>query len=141
MQYGTFVCSKCGRGFAQSGDVIRHERDHCSLSKQKQTTTQLNKEDENGDEKKFACEKCEKKFKKLHLLTSHMRTHTGEKMFGCDECGKKFGQSSDLKIHERIHTGEKPFKCSHCKMKFANTSNFYRHQREMHQKLNVLKEN
>lgn len=54
-------------------------------------------------EKPHGCDKCGKKFTKLHHLEIHQRLHNSKKPFPCDTCGKKFAYLKVLKIHKRFH--------------------------------------
>ena len=56
----------------------------------------------------FKCDKCEKRFRKLSELKTHIRSHTGEQPFQCHICGKRFTQSSNLGKHIRnLHLNPK----------------------------------
>ena len=58
------------------------------------------------------CKICGKKISVLSNLKVHMRIHTNEKPYACEECDKKFRESGQLKSHQRQdHSGEKPFQC------------------------------
>lgn len=58
-------------------------------------------------EKPYACDKCDKSFRQIGTLKSHMKMHSGEKPYECELCHKQFRQIGNLKSHMQIHTGEK----------------------------------
>ncbi|SCV00762.1 LANO_0F08460g1_1 [Lachancea nothofagi CBS 11611] len=54
--------------------------------------------------KHFACEFCDRRFKRQEHLKRHVRSlHMGEKPFGCHLCGKKFSRSDNLNQHIKTH--------------------------------------
>ena len=53
------LCSMCPKGFAQKGDVARHERTHT-------------------DEKPYACCMCPMRFAQKSKVARHEQTHTGD---------------------------------------------------------------
>ncbi|KFQ27839.1 Zinc finger protein 394, partial [Mesitornis unicolor] len=55
-----YKCGKCGKSFAQSSILIRHQRIH-------------------SGERPYKCEECGKTFKHSTDLTKHQRTHTDER--------------------------------------------------------------
>jgi hypothetical protein len=41
-----------------------------------------------------------------------MKSHDSEKRFSCDKCDKKYVSANNLKVHQKSHQNEKPvFKC------------------------------
>ncbi|SCU93558.1 LADA_0G03752g1_1 [Lachancea dasiensis] len=55
--------------------------------------------------KHFACEFCDRRFKRQEHLKRHIRSlHMGEKPFGCHICGKKFSRSDNLNQHVKTHS-------------------------------------
>ena len=79
----------------------------------------------------FACDMCEKSFKRKHEVIRHKRIHTGEKPFKCDDCEKPFSDYSNLLRHKKKHnkTGEKPYECDVCEKTFSSNSNLYQHKK------------
>ncbi|XP_073165679.1 uncharacterized protein [Lepidochelys kempii] len=105
-----YVCAECGRGFAVSARLVKHERTHTG-------------------ERPFACAECGKRFTQNANLAQHRRTHTGERPFRCGDCDRRFGTKADLARHRQSHTGERPFRCAECGRGFSQSSNLLRHQR------------
>ncbi|QLG74305.1 hypothetical protein HG535_0G01890 [Zygotorulaspora mrakii] len=55
--------------------------------------------------KHFACEYCDRRFKRQEHLKRHIRSlHMCEKPFDCHICGKKFSRSDNLNQHIKTHT-------------------------------------
>jgi hypothetical protein len=66
------------------------------------------------DQKKLACDHCDKKFSNKNHLNTHLKRELGLLSCKCQVCGKVVKAKDELKIHMRSHTREKPFKCSIC---------------------------
>ncbi|CAG9822621.1 unnamed protein product [Phaedon cochleariae] len=81
------------------------------------------------EEKPYVCTECKKAFKVYGSLMHHIRTHSGEQPYECKECGKKYKQAGTLRAHMRIHTGSKPFLCTICGRGFRQAPDLTYHMR------------
>ncbi|XP_063152350.1 zinc finger protein 135-like [Candoia aspera] len=135
----TYKCCYCGRCFAESLDLVAHERAHIG-------------------EKIYRCSHCEKHFAHRIDLLTHKRNHQGEKPHQCKldcakchrqrtfpriphrapsgeqacqcpVCGEHFSWKSNLIRHRRIHTGEKPYRCAECGKSYTRKTALDRHKR------------
>ena len=106
-----YVCSYCGKRFAQKGNMDKHLRTHTSV-------------------RPFSCDVCGASFSYKCNLKQHQLTHTGEKPFSCTHCEYECSQKAYLTTHIRSHTGEKPFSCDVCGKNFSTLSNRNRHAKQ-----------
>ncbi|KAJ8287639.1 hypothetical protein COCON_G00002980 [Conger conger] len=104
------LCSDCGRSFASSTALRRHQRQHTG-------------------EVSLGCESCDRCFRDESSLRSHRRIHSGEKPFQCPCCPKRFSLKHQLDTHYRVHTGEKPFECRLCSQRSRDYSAMIKHLR------------
>lgn len=83
-------------------------------------------------ERRFSCTICGKLFKKQIHLRNHLRTHTGERPFQCSVCGKTFSSLANLSRHGLTHTGVRPYRCDVCHKAFSQSSNLRQHRQHLH---------
>ena len=131
-----YLCTVCGKRFAQKAYLIFHGKLHTSVNAysctecEKRFSTQryLNRH-MNAHSSRFKCTECGKCFRDKEKLSKHSQVHPGEKPFECTNCCKQFVTSSDLFLHSRIHSGEKPYKCHVCDKAFCYSFNLQTHMR------------
>ncbi|XP_077549036.1 zinc finger X-chromosomal protein-like isoform X2 [Haemaphysalis longicornis] len=108
-----FVCSLCQEGFAEEGELWRHQ-----LAV-------------HTEEKPHECEVCGERFSEvLHLARHEQLVHMqgdGLSLFECPQCGRVFTHKGHLNTHLLTHTGERPYACTMCNARFARRSNLKRH--------------
>uniref|UniRef100_A0A674JXT9 C2H2-type domain-containing protein n=1 Tax=Terrapene triunguis TaxID=2587831 RepID=A0A674JXT9_9SAUR len=106
-----YGCPTCGKAFARSSALLRHEAAH-------------------RGEKPFRCAECGKGFAygTASQLTEHQRVHTGERPYLCSVCGKTFAYSFLLRRHLKIHTGERPYPCPECPKAFKTSGHLQKHR-------------
>ncbi|KAJ3223637.1 hypothetical protein HK099_000875 [Clydaea vesicula] len=87
-------------------------------------------EDAKSGSKSFLCEYtgCSRTFTQYQNLKSHWRCHAEIKKFGCDECSIRFRRLPDLYRHKRsLHRAGKPHQCELCGKLFARADALRRH--------------
>lgn len=85
----SYICTICGRAFAQRGHWAKHVQVHRKV------------------DKSYTCDICGKRLTRFDGYQKHLRIHTGEKPYCCAECGRRFSDNSNYKRHIRIHSGQK----------------------------------
>ncbi|XP_041810707.1 histone-lysine N-methyltransferase PRDM9-like [Chelmon rostratus] len=89
----SYICTICGRAFAQRGHWAKH--------------VQVHRKVETKADKSYTCDICGKRLTRFDGYQKHLRIHTGEKPYCCDECGRRFSDNSNYKRHIRTHVGQK----------------------------------
>lgn len=90
----SYICTICGRVFAQRGHWAKH--------------VQVHRKVEAKVDKSYWCDICGKRLTRFDGYQKHMRIHTGEKPYSCEQCGKRFSDNSNYKRHIRTHLLHKP---------------------------------
>ncbi|KAL2084339.1 hypothetical protein ACEWY4_019857 [Coilia grayii] len=103
-----FACYVCDRHFANSTELMAHQRAH----KEKQP---------------FKCILCGAAFNRLSQLTNHKRVHSNSLGYKCSDCNRLFKTLTLLKYHKRTHTGEKPYVCKECGKRFSMPKALQKH--------------
>ena len=66
------------------------------------------------------------------LFAQSLQPSSDGKPYACDTCDKAFKRKSHLNRHKLLHTGEKPFACDLCNEKFTRSENRARHIAQIH---------
>ncbi|CAG11444.1 unnamed protein product, partial [Tetraodon nigroviridis] len=108
-----------------------------------------------NQEGRYICQLCQKTFKTINILRTHLKTHSDQKNFSCDLCGISFHTKGSLVRHNRRHTGtvttpklnsylythifhlmtfcilsltdERPYRCTLCGQSFRESGALTRH--------------
>ncbi|XP_066498897.1 transcription factor E4F1 isoform X2 [Hoplias malabaricus] len=80
---------------------------------------------------RYICHLCEKTFKTMNILRTHLFTHTDRKDFKCELCGTAFRTKGSLIRHNRRHTDERPYQCSQCGLSFRESGALTRHLKSL----------
>lgn len=86
--------------------------------------------DGNGSCVEYACESCDKTFRRKAYLQKHMNSHNSDRPYPCQYCGKVFRSLTNRAKHVLNHAiGTKTFACEVCGNGFANKGSLERHSR------------
>jgi len=86
-----FLCSECGRSFANDSCYYRHRHSHLPAVN-------------------VTCPVCDKEFASTEQLRQHARSHSDVRPHVCTVCGHRFKRLGDLRVHSRTHTGVRPYR-------------------------------
>ncbi|XP_028310110.1 transcription factor E4F1 isoform X2 [Gouania willdenowi] len=80
---------------------------------------------------RYICQLCEKTFKTINILRTHMKTHSDQKNFSCGLCETSFRTKGSLIRHNRRHTDERPYRCTLCGQSFRESGALTRHLKSL----------
>ena len=86
-----FQCTLCSVNFSDKGLLKKHGKENHG--------------------KNVDCKQCDKKFKEVWMLESHMKSHENVETFQCDVCNKDFYLKWRLTKHMKIHSDTSTKKC------------------------------
>ncbi|CAL8074368.1 unnamed protein product [Orchesella dallaii] len=108
-------------------DYLLHDNEDESGQSQQSSLLQpcMNKlEEYTNDDGELRCKPCNKQFKDLKSLQSHLYYHQRESKHPCEHCGARFKQKSDLRRHIGIHHDPNKQKlcipCPNCNRSFTD---------------------
>ncbi|KAF5901859.1 transcription factor E4F1, partial [Clarias magur] len=84
-----------------------------------------------NEEGRYVCHVCEKTFKTVNILRTHLSIHTDKKDFKCDLCEAAFRTKGSLIRHNRRHTDERPYQCNQCGLSFRESGALTRHLKSL----------
>lgn len=129
----SYKCNICDKAFSQPAGLWIHKKHQSCLKRNSLGESRAISENEKNVGKRHECDICNRRFSQKHLLSYHMRTHTGENPYPCTICGKTFRGAVTLKYHERTHTGQRPYTCIFCEKSFTQLGPLRAHCRKEHQ--------
>lgn len=133
------ICPECGKLFKTKETLIQHEntihkhvaRYRCNakrfLSKSHLTRHRCNV---HGEEKRFQCTNCNKRFPINADLTRHIRRESGKLKYVFAECSTRYETKAELEEHKGTHTyAPCGNQCDICFKTFSFKTNLYRHKK------------
>jgi len=106
-----FACDRCGRTFAQLGNLQKHMVVHTG-------------------ERPHQCPQCARSFTDISAMRRHVAAiHEKDARYGCHKCDRRFLHLSTARSHRMQHDNIKPFHCDTCGRSFAQRAGWLRHLR------------
>ncbi|XP_044731663.1 zinc finger protein OZF-like [Chrysoperla carnea] len=103
-------------------------KDKSELKLEEENDSIKNIKDEEEVEEKFACEKCNKEFKKIWVLGQHMHYKHRVKQLKCSDCKMKFYHPLHLKQHQELTHNVSNLTCDICNKIVSRINDLKRHK-------------
>ncbi|KAL8100648.1 protein indeterminate-domain 4, chloroplastic-like [Apium graveolens] len=127
MATNRFVCEVCNKGFQREQNLQLHRRGHNLPWKLKQKTNRdVRKKVYLCPEPGCVHHDPLRALGDLTGIKKHFSRKHGEKKFGCEKCNKKYAVQSDWKAHSKT-CGTKEYKCE-CGTTFSRRDSFVTHR-------------
>ena len=111
------TCDICQKHFLNKSSLTRHIK-----------TLHSENHKEQGHDKSYKCNSCDKEYKTFDGLYIHLRCHNNEYKYICQHCGLQFQYKSMFDSHLAKHSeNKKPYKCNKCEKCFTHISNLSKH--------------
>jgi hypothetical protein len=143
-----YRCPECDKVFNCPANLASHRRWHKPrpiVSKKSNEPTKIlpaistneqqkDAKTKNGnttsEEGHYACDKCNKKFRRQAYLRKHQQTHVTDAIFVCQFCSKIYPNDNARAKHEMTHTTGKELTCTLCMTSFPNKIVLEKHVRQ-----------
>lgn len=142
-----YRCPECDKVFNCPANLASHRRWHKPRSNDNKKTREpvkilpaLPAENRGGAQTKelkitsgdelFACDKCNKKFRRQAYLRKHQQVHSNDSIFVCQYCSKIYPNDNARAKHEITHTAGKELTCTLCMTSFPNKIVLEKHVRQ-----------
>lgn len=135
-----FNCDKCDMSFTWKGRLLDHRMVEHKVGYACEVCNKRFKRKENirihmlthETQGKFVCSTCGYVTKRRQCLTIHMMRHEDKWLCRCTICNKGFQSYATLQQHMNNHTGERPFTCDICGRNYGNSNTLWKHSRMYH---------
>jgi len=93
-------------------------------------------ESSSSSNRKYKCDRCDKKFDRLSGLKTHINSIHLKVKFNCELCDYQSTRKGDLKRHiNTVHLKLKPFQCDECDYSCGRSSDLKQHVDSVHTKI------
>jgi len=141
-----FACTLCRKRYKDPATVRRHIQLHSTpktlyhpIIKQEcvpdgvdvnEIANQIEAIHADPGMKRYVCELCGKRFRRVNQLKRHAITHSDERPYGCRVCNARFKDPTNLRRHFLVHVqcDDRPLECRMCCKRYNNLSSLRRHE-------------
>ena len=96
----------------------------------KEIRKKVNEHYEQKHDRRFKCDKCDRRYSIFHSLKQHLYSHCIKNKFICVKCNIKFAFLSQLKLHRLIHTWKYKYICEECSNTYKYKHDMLKHKRQ-----------